>query len=173
MDTRALTALIRDVPDFPQPGIVFKDITPLLANADAFGACIERLANGVRAHGADGVVAIESRGFLLGGALAHHLRLPLLIVRKPGKLPAKTQRIAYELEYGSGILEIHADAVVAGQRCVVVDDVLATGGTARAAGDLVGMLGGRVVGYSFLIELLALGGRARLGDVPMDALLAY
>jgi adenine phosphoribosyltransferase len=173
MDATALTAFIRDVPDFPQPGIVFKDITPLLANADAFAGCIDRLADGIRFHGVSGIVAIESRGFILGGALAHHLQLPLLIVRKPGKLPAKTRSIAYALEYGSGILEIHEDAVVAGHRYVIVDDVLATGGTARAAGDLIELLGGAVAGYSFLIELAALGGRARLGSSAIDIVMQY
>ena len=173
MDASALIAFIRDVPDFPQPGIVFKDITPLLANAEAFAACIDRLADGIRFHGVNGVVAIESRGFILGGALAHHLQLPLLIVRKPGKLPAKTRRVAYALEYGSGILEIHEDAVVTGHRYVIVDDVLATGGTARAAGDLIELLGGAVAGYSFLIELAALGGRARLGAAAIDIVMKY
>lgn len=168
-----LRALIRDVPDFPKPGIVFKDITPLLADPAAFQHSIERLGEGVLRHDVSGLVAIESRGFLFGAALAQRYGLPLAIVRKPGKLPYRTHQISYELEYGASVLEIHADAVNEGRRYAVIDDVLATGGTAAAAADLVRRLGGTVACYGFLIELGFLDGRRRLGDTPAEALLHY
>lgn len=167
-----LQSLIRDVPDFPKPGIVFKDITPLLEDAAGFRACIDSLAERVSAHRPDALVAIESRGFIFGAPLALHLGLPLIVVRKPGKLPRATESVAYQLEYGEDRLEVHADAILAGRRYALVDDVLATGGTAAAARLLVERLGATLVGFGFLIELAFLDGRAALGDARVERLLA-
>ncbi|HUG54239.1 MAG TPA: adenine phosphoribosyltransferase [Vicinamibacteria bacterium] len=162
----SLKAVIRDVPDFPKPGIVFKDITTLLKNPQAFRRAIDLFAALCGDHVADKVLAIESRGFIVGSALADRLGLGFVPVRKPGTLPGKTVRMTYALEYGEDCLEIHADALAPGERVLVVDDVIATGGTARAAGDLVAALGGTVAAYAFLVELSFLEGRSRLqGDV--------
>ncbi len=169
----ALKAHIRDVPDFPKPGILFKDITPLLANAAAFQSSIELLAARIAAHTPQALVAIESRGFIFGAALARELQLPLLLVRKPGKLPWKTAEISYQLEYGEDRLQIHGDAIESAARYAIVDDVLATGGTAAAASDLVRQQGGRVVCCAFLMELAFLAGRERLGDAALESLLTY
>lgn len=163
---------IRDIPDFPKPGIVFKDITPLLADGDAFAAAVSELACFVPA-GVDHIVGIESRGFVFGAALAQQLGLGLVLVRKPGKLPGGVHGIDYELEYGMDRLEIHRDAVSTGHRVVVVDDLLATGGTARATVDLIHQLGADVTACLFLVELLALKGRKRLGDVQVHSLIQY
>jgi adenine phosphoribosyltransferase len=168
-----LKALIRDVPDFPKPGILFRDITPLLGDAVAFDAAIGHLADSVQSFGSDGLVAIESRGFLFGAAVAQRLKLPLQIVRKPGKLPSKTASVSYALEYGTDRVEIHVDAIVPGQRYTIIDDVLATGGTAAAASDLVRSLNGHVTGCVFFIELGFLGGRARLQGTPVASVVAY
>ena len=156
--------LIRDVHDFPKPGIVFKDITPVLADADAFAAAIAALAEPWRAAPPDAVAGIESRGFILGAALARALGTGFVPVRKPGKLPAQTLAQEYELEYGSDRLEIHADAVAPGARVLLVDDVLATGGTLRAALALARQLDTTVVGASALLEIAALQGRAQWDD---------
>jgi adenine phosphoribosyltransferase len=166
-----LKRFIRDVPDFPRQGIVFKDITPLLSAPVAFAESIRLLA--ARVTKPDAVVAIESRGFVFGTGLALHWSVPLVPARKFGKLPGKTVREVYSLEYGEDTLELHADALRAGQRVVVVDDLLATGGTAAATARLVEQLGATVVGCLFLIELKGLGGRAALGSHPAEALLAY
>ena len=163
---------IRDIPDFPKPGIIFKDITPLLANAEAFRASIELFAEHYRDKNIHGIVAVESRGFLFGGALAMELGIPMLIVRKPGKLPADTESIEYELEYGTDKLEIHKDAITEGQRLVVLDDLLATGGTAAATVQLVKNQGGEVVECAFAIELEFLGGKEKIG-APCFALIGY
>ena len=160
--TRRLTAMIRDVPDFPQPGILFKDIAPILQNPDGLREAIDAMAAPFRAAEIDVIVGLESRGFLFGAPIAYNMGLGFVIVRKPGKLPAEKLSIEYELEYGSNVLEIHRDAITPGQRCLVVDDLLATGGTARAAVSLVEQLGGKVIGLSFLIELGFLHGRDRL-----------
>ena len=168
-----IQACIRDVPDFPKPGILFKDITPLLAEPQAFRAAIEHMAAGLRDWQVDAIVAIESRGFLLGAALAPVMSLPLQIVRKPGKLPWKTAEVSYALEYGTDRLQIHADSVRAGLRYAIVDDVLATGGTAAATAQLVSGLGGQVIGCSFLIELGFLHGRERLGGLRVESLMRY
>lgn len=174
METRDLMRYIRDVPDFPKPGIVFKDITPLLGNAEAFGATVDHLAEMCRAWKPTAIVALESRGFIFGAAVAKALGCAFVPVRKPGKLPAKTERVTYDLEYGSGALEIHADAFVPGTRVAVVDDLLATGGTAAAAATLVERIGGTVVGFAFVIELAELGGRAKLcSEVPARTLITY
>jgi adenine phosphoribosyltransferase len=162
----ALKAVIRDVPDFPKPGIVFKDITTLLKNPQAFRRALDLFTVLCGDHLADKVVAIESRGFIIGSALADRLGLGFVPLRKPGKLPGKTIRCTYALEYGEDCLEIHADALAPGERVLVVDDVIATGGTARAAGELVGKVGATVAAYAFLVELAFLEGRRRLdGDV--------
>jgi adenine phosphoribosyltransferase len=164
-----LESLIRDVPDFPKPGIVFKDITPLLADPAGFALAVERLA--AATDRPDAVVAIESRGFVFGTALALRWRVPLVPARKFGKLPGRTVRQTYALEYGEDTLEMHDDALVAGQRVAVVDDLLATGGTAAAAIALVEQLGATVSAVLFVIELDGLGGRERLAGRPVHALL--
>ena len=168
-----IKSLIRDVPDFPKPGILFKDITPLLADARGFGLAINLLADLIQPHAPAGLVAIESRGFIFGAALAQRLKLPLLPVRKPGKLPARTVSASYQLEYGSDKVEMHADAVNQGQTYVIVDDLIATGGTAEAAARLVEMQGGRVAGCVFLIELGFLKGRERLTGRSVASVLQY
>jgi len=165
-----LRALIRDIPDYPKPGIVFKDITPLLASSEAFKYATDTMADPFADAGVTHVVAIESRGFILGGPVAHQLNAGFVPVRKPGKLPAATRRESYELEYGADALEIHADACTAQSRVLVVDDVLATGGTAEATRRLVESLGATVVGFSFLIALAALPGLVRLRQHRMSAI---
>jgi adenine phosphoribosyltransferase len=164
---------IRDVPDFPKPGILFKDITPLLADPRAFAATIDLMSARLAAHAAEGIVAIESRGFIFGAALAARMQLPLELVRKPGKLPYKTVGVAYDLEYGSGRVEIHTDAVKAGVRYAVVDDLIATGGTAGAAAELVELHKGKVACCAFVVELAFLDGRKRLGERPIESLITY
>ncbi len=164
-------AFIRDVPDFPAPGILFRDVTPLLASPDAFAAAVAAMAAPFRREPPDKVLGIEARGFLFGSALALALHVGIVPARKPGKLPCRTERVSYGLEYGKDSLEVHADAFREGERVLVVDDVLATGGTARAASELAERLGTRVVGVSVFIELEALGGRARLDGRPAHAVL--
>jgi adenine phosphoribosyltransferase len=168
-----LKRAIRDVPDFPKPGIVFKDITPVLLDSDLFGRATALMAAPYRAARISRVVSIESRGFLLGAPIALQLGAGLVPIRKPGKLPAATQRVEYALEYGTDALEMHHDAIGGGDRVLVVDDVLATGGTAAAAAQLVVATGGAVVGFSFLIELDFLKGRARLQGRQVETLLHY
>ena len=166
--------LIRDVPDFPKPGVVFKDITPLLADADGFNAAIDVLAAPWRGLALDAVFAIESRGFILGAAVSRVLGAGFVPLRKAGKLPAPTHAQEYALEYGSDRLEIHADAVAPGARVLIVDDVLATGGTLRAALALARLQGAQVAGASVLIELAALQGRARWDpQLPLEAAIVY
>ena len=160
---------IRDVPDFPKPGILFRDITPLLQSPEAFTACIDRLA--VLAPPPDAVVAIESRGFVFGAGLALRWKVPLVPARKFGKLPWKTLRETYSLEYGDDSLELHTDSVARGSRVVIVDDLLATGGTAAAAARLVTRLEGKVTAILFVIELTGLGGREALADHSVQALM--
>jgi adenine phosphoribosyltransferase len=164
---------IRDIPDFPAPGIVFKDITPLLADAAALDATVRALADAARELRPEVVIAAEARGFLLGPALARELGAGFVLARKPGKLPHATVSAEYELEYGTDALELHSDAVAAGARVLVHDDLLATGGTASALCELVAALGGQVVGCVFLIELAFLAGRERLAPHPVSALLRY
>jgi len=166
-----LKAQIRDVPDFPQPGILFRDITPLLADHESFQRAVDALASPFR--GVNKVVAIESRGFILGAPVALALDAGLVPVRKAGRLPSRTIREDYSLEYGANTLEMHADAVSAGDRVLIVDDVLATGGTLRATAALVERLGGEVTGMSLLIELAFLEGRARLTGFDVRSLLVY
>lgn len=167
-----LRALIRDVPDFPAPGVVFKDITPLLADASALATMARRMAEAELGQGITKVVGIESRGFILGPPVAIALGVGFVPVRKFGKLPWTTVSREYELEYGSDTLEMHADALTAADRVVIVDDVLATGGTAAATVELVRHTGADVTGVAVLIELSFLGGRARL-DVPLRTLITY
>ncbi len=164
---------IREIPDFPRPGIAFKDITTLMAHAGALDAAISGLADRVRAKDADMVVAAEARGFLLGPALARELGAGFILARKPGKLPHDTVRAEYQLEYGTDTLEIHSDALRRGARCIVHDDLLATGGTAKAVCELVEQLGGEVVGCAFLAELTFLGGRDRLIGYDVRSLVRY
>jgi adenine phosphoribosyltransferase len=167
-----LRSLIREIPDFPSPGILFRDITPLLKDPQAFGGVIDTLAERYEPLGLDAIVGIESRGFILGAPLAYRLRLPYIPVRKQGKLPFERMSIEYALEYGTSALEIHQDALERGQQVVIVDDLLATGGTAAAAAKLVELLGGRVREFAFLIELTELGGRPRLEGYSVFSLLA-
>jgi adenine phosphoribosyltransferase len=173
LDAR-LAALFRewleDVPDFPRPGIVFKDISPLLARPGALSMCVSALLPAVRSFEPDTLLAVDARGFVIGAALADRLECGLVMVRKPGKLPGRVLSFEYANEYGSGRLEVTRDVVAPGTRCAVVDDLLATGGTARATGDFVKSAGASVVGYAFLIELCFLGGRSRLHDAPVVAL---
>jgi adenine phosphoribosyltransferase len=170
-----LAALVRDVPDFPKPGILFRDLTPLMGDGAAMRACVDLLVERAQAHrpDVDVIVAVESRGFIFGAPVAAALGLGFAPVRKPGKLPSRTLRRSYALEYGTDSLEMHADAVTPGKRALIVDDLLATGGTAAATVELVREQGAIVVGALFVIELSFLPGRARLGDVPVDALLTY
>lgn len=168
-----LKAKIRRVPDFPKPGILYYDITTLLRDPVGLREVVDGLTEPFRDQQIDLVVGIESRGFILGAAVADRLRAGFVPARKPGKLPAGTIQQSYDLEYGSDALEIHQDAIEQGQRVLIVDDLLATGGTARAALDLVRKTGGETAGMAFLVELQFLGGRARLGDVPLFVALRY
>jgi adenine phosphoribosyltransferase len=168
-----LAQFIRDVPDFPKPGIIFKDITPLLQDAGAFGQAVVQLAQPFRGAGVDLVVAAEARGFILGGAVARELGVGFVPVRKPGKLPAATTGETYQLEYGTDTLEIHTDAIRPGQRVLLLDDLLATGGTMAAMANLVGKLGATVVGIAFLIELKFLHGREKLKGHNVVTLIQY
>ena len=170
MDIEALiSAHIRDIPDYPQPGVLFKDITPLLGDADAFGAVTEALA---AAFGpVDKVVGIEARGFILAAPVAYEIRAGFVPVRKKGKLPSATLAEEYNLEYGSAVLEVHQDAFTPRERVLIVDDVLATGGTARATESLVSRAGAHVVGVAVLMELSFLKGREKLGDLEVRSLL--
>jgi adenine phosphoribosyltransferase len=168
-----LKQLIRDVPDFPKAGILFKDITPLLGHPAGLALAVELMAQPFRSQRIDMVASAESRGFIFGTAIAKALSSGFAPIRKPGKLPAATRKFEYELEYGSDCLEIHADAVRPGQRVLIVDDVLATGGTLAACCELVGQLGAEIVGIALLIELDALGGRSKIGTTPLHSVLRY
>ena len=168
-----LKSRIREVPDFPKPGINFYDITTLLRDPEGFKAAIDSLAAPFAGAGINVVVGIESRGFILGGAVADRLGAGFCPIRKPGKLPAKTLRESFNLEYGTDAIEIHVDAVTPGQRVLVVDDVLATGGTAKAAASLVKQLGGTLHGLAFLIELDFLNGRQKLAGEQVTSVLHY
>jgi adenine phosphoribosyltransferase len=164
---------IRDIPDFPKPGIVYKDITPVLADARALDAAVVALADAARPLGVDVVVGAEARGFLLGPALARELGAGFVLARKPGKLPSETVSAEYALEYGTDTLELHSDAVAHGARVLVHDDLLATGGTAKALCELVEQLGGTVAGCHFLIELAFLDGRSRLAGYDVRSLIVF
>ena len=168
-----LRATIRDVPDFPKPGIIYKDITPLLCDKKAFSQVIDTLANHYRDHEIDLIMGAEARGFILGGALAFEMGCGFVPARKPGKLPHKVTKAIYDLEYGTDSLEIHVDAIEPGARVLIVDDVLATGGTAAAKAELVVKMKGEVAGIAFLIELGFLGGREKLGDYDIFSMITY
>jgi adenine phosphoribosyltransferase len=168
-----LATKVRDVPDFPTPGILFKDIMPLVADPAAFREAIDRLAEWAGPRAPDIILGAEARGFIFGGALAYALGCGFVPARKPGKLPWETVEATYALEYGNDTLQIHSDSILRGQRVIVLDDVLATGGTARAKIDLVEQLDGIVVGALFVIELTFLGGRAKLAGHDTHALIAY
>jgi len=172
MTLEELKTYIRDIRDFPKPGIVFKDITPLLTAGPALQEVVDRIADRYRGH-VDMVLGIESRGFIIGAAVAYRLGLGLALVRKPGKLPSERYAARYELEYGSDTLEIHRDALGDRSRVLIVDDLLATGGTASAAIELVRRLDGEVIACAFIIELAFLNGRARLAAPDVFALLSY
>lgn len=172
-DHSGLRRLVRDVADFPEPGVVFRDITPLLGDADALEEAVDALVAQFADTEVDRVVGVESRGFIFGAAVALRLGAGFVPVRKPGKLPWAVVREEYQLEYGADKLEIHRDAIHPGERILIVDDVLATGGTARATARLVETLGGEIAGLGFLIELDDLGGRSRLGERPVGSLLHY
>jgi len=174
MDLPALAARrIRDIPDYPQPGVMFKDITPLLADRTAFSGVVDAMVAFRGAHTVDVVVGVEARGFILAAPVAYHMGAGFVPVRKGGKLPAATLHEDYALEYGTGVMELHADALEPGARVLVVDDVLATGGTAAAAVSLVRQTGADVVGVAVLIEIAALGGRSALPGLDVHALLTY
>lgn len=166
-----LASYLRDVKDFPKPGIVFKDITPLLQSPAAMDETVKQIVERFGQDKIDKVAAIESRGFIFGALVAARLGVGFIPVRKPGKLPWRTQSVNYMLEYGSGTLEVHEDAVTKGERVLVVDDLLATGGTARAACELLERLGGRVVGCAFVIELAFLPGRKKLTGQRIETLI--
>jgi adenine phosphoribosyltransferase len=168
-----IEAHIRDIPDFPVEGILFKDITPLLQSAAAFREAVDALAANYDGVAIDAVVAIESRGFIFGAPLAYRLGAGFVPVRKPGKLPAPSTSVAYALEYGTNTLEMHLDAVQPGQRVLIVDDLLATGGSAAAAAELVERLGGQVVGMAFVVELEFLKGREKLNGRDVFSLVRY
>jgi adenine phosphoribosyltransferase len=168
-----LRARVRDIPDFPKPGILFRDLTPLMGDGAALRLTVELLVERVARWRPEIVVAVESRGFIFGAPVAAALGIGFVPVRKPGKLPFKTRRRSYGLEYGTDTLEMHADAVMAGARAVIVDDLLATGGTAEATVALVREQGAAVVGAAFVVELALLKGRERLDGVPAEALIEY
>ncbi len=168
-----LSSYIRDIPDFPKPGIVFKDITPLLKEPAAFREAIDRLACHYVEEDIDVVVGIDARGFLIAAPLAYHLHKPLIPVRKQGKLPFSTIKVSYALEYGSDAVEVHVDAISNGQRVLIVDDLLATGGTMAAVAQLVEQTGGQVVGMAVLVELTDLRGRSRLSQYDVHTLIAF
>lgn len=168
-----LKKIIRDVPDFPKKGILFKDITPILTHPEAFRIVVDQLAEDLQKKKIDVLVGIESRGFIFSPVIAYKLGIGFVPVRKKGKLPYKTEQVAYSLEYGEAILEIHQDALVKGARVAIVDDLLATGGTAFAAAKLVEKLGGKVEKISFLVELLFLSGRAKLANYDVFSLVKY
>lgn len=168
-----LKKCIRDIPDFPKAGILFRDITTLLKNKKAFKEAVNALVNKFKNKGVDVVLAVEARGFILGGAIAHKLGAGFIPVRKKGKLPWKTNSVTYELEYGTDTLEIHEDAFKPKEKVLIVDDLLATGGTVKAVTDLVKQLNGKIVGIAFLIELMDLKGRDKLKDYRLYSLIKY
>jgi adenine phosphoribosyltransferase len=168
-----LKSFIRDIPDFPKPGILFKDITPLVASPDAFRETVQRLATHFRARGIQAVVAAEARGFIFGAPLALELNAAFVPVRKPGKLPFHRHTYEYELEYGTDALEMHVDGVAEGQKVLVIDDLLATGGTARACCNLLQKIGAKIEACAFVIELTALNGRRVLAPYEVYSLITY
>lgn len=170
---KQLKPYIRDIPDWPKPGILFRDITPLLADAEAFAWAIEALSSDYIDTGIQYVAAVEARGFIFGSAVAEKLQAGFVVIRKEGKLPYETEKLTYDLEYGTDTLEIHKDAIKPGAKVLMLDDLLATGGTMAAACHLVEKIGGEVVGISFLIELAALAGREKLGGYKISTVIDY
>ena len=170
---KKLKSKIRDIPDFPVKGVLFRDITTLLKDIDAFNESIERMAEIIKEKKVDKIIGIEARGFIFAAPIAYKLKVPLNLIRKPGKLPAETVSESYKLEYGENTVEIHKDAITKGDKVVICDDLLATGGTAKASAQLVTRLGGEVVSILFLIELTDLKGRDKLKDYPVDTILKY
>jgi adenine phosphoribosyltransferase len=168
-----LKSLIRDIPDFPKPGIMFRDITTLLQNSDGLRDIIDRMAADCASLQPDYILGIESRGFIFGTPLAYKLGVGFIPLRKPGKLPGDVYSVEYELEYGTDCLEMHQDALKEGDRVLIVDDLIATGGTAKAAAQMVQQAGAELVGFCFVVELLALNGREKLPDVPAIAMVEY
>jgi len=168
-----LKEYIRDVPDFPQEGIIFKDITTLLASPEAFKYVIDRFIDEYKDKGIEGIVAMDARGFIFGAPLAYQLGGPFILGRKPGKLPAECVSASYALEYGTDSLEMHTDSISAGQKILIVDDLLATGGTMSAVVELVEKLGGVIAGIAFVVELTFIPGRDRIGDYPILSLVQY
>jgi len=173
MEKTNLKNCIRNIPDFPKPGILFRDITTLLKDKKAFKLAVDVLAKKYKGKKIDAVVAVEARGFILGGALAHKLGAGFVPVRKKGKLPWKTNSVTYDLEYGTDTLEMHHDAIKPGEKVLIVDDLLATGGTVKAATDLVNQLQGKIIGIAFLIELTDLHGKDKLKEFPVFSLIKY
>ncbi len=173
IDAEALRALVREIPDFPRPGVSFKDVTPLLGDHVAFSTVVDAIVVAFGRGNIDKVVGIEARGFILAAPVAYHFGAGFVPLRKRGKLPGVTRSVTYELEYGSEVLEVHEDAILPRERVLIVDDVLATGGTARAAAQLVEGLGGSVSGMAFLIELAFLKGAERIADYERVSLLTY
>jgi adenine phosphoribosyltransferase len=168
-----LKKFIRDVPDWPKRGILFRDITPLLGNADAFRMAVDAMAAEFAGAGIEYVVGVEARGFILGGAMAAKLNAGFIPIRKQGKLPAKTVSVAYDLEYGTSMVEVHKDAVPAGAKILMVDDLLATGGTIKASCELIERLGGKITGVVFLIELTELNGIKKLSGYKVKSIIRY
>ena len=162
---------IRDIPDFPQKGIIFRDLTPLMGDASAFAFAVDELARQFQGEHIDKIVGVEARGFIIGAALAYALHVGFVPARKPGKLPCKSVRKEYELEYGVSILEMHEDAIKSGERVLIVDDLLATGGTVSATADLVQSLGGDIIAYAFLVSLGDLGGASKLSGARVVSLI--
>ncbi|MDZ4744311.1 MAG: adenine phosphoribosyltransferase [Verrucomicrobiota bacterium] len=170
---KTISNTIRDIVDFPKPGILFKDITPVLLNPDTFKLAVDALAEPCLAERPDIILGIDARGFIFGAAIAYHLGIGFVPIRKKGKLPYKTIEQSYELEYGENIVAIHEDAIKPGNKVFIVDDLLATGGTAHAAAILVEKLGGKITCISFLVELGFLEGRKKLGDLPIHSVVKY
>lgn len=172
MSLETLTAAIRDIPDFPKPGIMFKDISPILQDGALFAEVIDTIGGRYENQQIDSIVVIDARGFIFGSALAYKLGCGISLVRKQGKLPWKTHSVSYDLEYGSAAVEIHVDAVSDGDRVLIVDDLLATGGTAKAGVDLIEKIGASIIALEFVIELSFLNGRAKLNDYTVNSLIA-
>jgi adenine phosphoribosyltransferase len=168
-----LKGMIREIKDFPKPGIGFKDITTLLRDASSFNRAVDLMAHRYLEMDIDVVLGIEARGFIMGAALAYKLNKGVILVRKPGKLPNKTHSVTYDLEYGTDTLEIHQDDIESGQKVLIVDDLLATGGTVKAVVEIVNKMGGEIVECAFLAELSFLNGREKIGDEPIFSLLTY
>ncbi len=168
-----LASYVRNIPDFPKPGILFRDITTLIQNGKAFKASVDRLVKEYKTKKLDKVVAVEARGFIFGAAIAHRLGIGFVPVRKKGKLPYKTNSVTYNLEYGTDTLEIHCDAIEKNDRVLIVDDLLATGGTVKAVTELIEGLDGKIIGIAFVIELVDLGGRKKLKSYPLLSLIKF